>query len=452
MSHNQSVNVRMIVLNVLMAVMEDGEYSDKAIHKALDTYNDMDKRDRSFLTRLSEGTIERCIELDYIIDMYSKTKVRKMKSVIRNILRMGVYQILYMEQIPDSAACNEAVKLAVKRKFINLKGFVNGVLRTISREKDNIKYPDRSNFIRYAMIKYSMPEWIVKRYVNSYGEEKAERILRAYLSEDKAISVRCNISKASVKDICKLLENDGVTVSQGRLSPYALYIENYGRITELEAFKKGLIQVQDESSMLVGSILEAEEGYNIIDTCAAPGGKSIHAADLLKGTGKVISCDLTEAKAKLIMDNVSRNGFNNIEICVSDALVYNKEWEEKADIVIADLPCSGLGVIGKKCDIKYKTREEDIRSLSSIQKNILKNVSGYVKKGGRLIFSTCTIAEEENEENVKWINENLPLKSVSIEEDLPPVLKNITGNEGYLQILPYMADTDGFFISAFIKK
>lgn len=452
MSQNQSVNIRAAVLNVLMAVMEDGEYSDKAVHKALDNIEYLDKRDRAFLTRLSEGAIERCIELDYIINQYSKTKVKKMKPVIRNIIRMGVYQIIYMEQVPDSAACNEAVKLAVKRKFVNLKGFVNGVLRTISREKDNIKYPEKNDFIRYAQIKYSMPEWIVKRYVSSYGEEKTEKILKSYLSENRSICVRCNISKASLEAIRKLLEDDGVKVSQGRFSDYALYLENFGKITELEAFKRGFIQVQDESSMLVGGILEVKNGDNIIDVCAAPGGKTLHAADLLNGTGKVISCDLTELKTKLIRDNVMRNGFENVDVHVFDALVFNEEWENSADIVIADLPCSGLGVIGKKCDIKYKTKEEDIESLSKIQKQILKNVSKYVKKGGRLIFSTCTIAEQENEENVKWIRENLPFSSVSIEEDLPLVLKGVTGENGYLQVLPYMAETDGFFISAFIKN
>lgn len=452
MPQDQKVNVRKITLDVLIDVMENGAYSDKTIHKVLDNHDDMDKRDRAFLTRLCEGTIERCIEIDYVLNLYSKTKVKKMKPVIRNILRMGVYQILYMEQVPDSAACNEAVKLAVKKKFVNLKGFVNGVLRNIAREKEKIKYPDKKDFIRYASVKYSMPEWIVKRYNDSYGEARTEKILLSYLENDKSTCLRCNTSKATVDEIRAMLEKDGVKVSAGKLSDYAFYIEDFGKLTDLKAFKKGLIQVQDESSMLVGRILGQKNGDNIIDVCAAPGGKTLHAADLLAGTGNVISCDLTEAKTRLIRDNVERIGFDNIDIEVHDALIFNKEWETKADILIADLPCSGLGVIGKKCDIKYKTKEEDIKSLAKLQQDILKTVTKYIKPGGRLIFSTCTIAEEENEQNVKWICENLPFEPVSIEELLPNQFKSMTGKDGYIQVLPDMADTDGFFISAFVRR
>ena len=222
-------------------------------------------------------------------------------------------------------------------------------------------------------------------------------------------------------------------------------------MTKLAAFQKGMFQVQDESSMLVGMISGIKKSDTVIDICAAPGGKTLHAADLLAGSGQVLSADLTKEKTDLIQQNCQRLGYQNVSVFQNDALVYKEEWKEKADVLIADLPCSGLGVIGKKCDIKYKTKSEDIKILASLQKEILKNAVSYVKPGGRLLFSTCTIAQEENEKNVAWIQENLPLRLVSIEEDLPEKLQQKTGEKGYLQVLPTMAQTDGFFVSCFEK-
>ena len=244
---------------------------------------------------------------------------------------------------------------------------------------------------------------------------------------------------------------------ESELFGYAFNIDGFDKITDIDAFNNGYIQVQDQSSILAGHVYSVKGDENIIDICAAPGGKTLHAADRLNaaeksGIGNIISCDLTEQKVKLISDNIKRNGFRNISVVKNDALVYKKEWENTADIIIADLPCSGLGVIGKKCDIKYKTKREDIASLSKIQKEILKNVSRYLKKGGQLIYSTCTIAKEENEDNAEWILENLPFEKADISKRMPEKLKKYMTDNSYIQILPDMAQTDGFFVAAFIKK
>lgn len=452
------INVRNLALDVVVDVMDKGDYSDKAIHGALEKHGNLEKRDRAFFTRLCQGTIEYAVQSDYIINLFSKTKVRKMKPVIRGILRMGVYQIMHMDSVPDSAVCNEAVKLANKRKFTNLKGFVNGVLRNISREKDNIKFPEKNNgFCEYASVKYSMPEWIVEYISSLYGEKRAENIFEGFLSADKGISVRCNISKNTPDEIFMMLESQGIQVRKSELFGYAFNIDGFDKITDIDAFNNGYIQVQDQSSILAGHVYSVKGDENIIDICAAPGGKTLHAADRLNaaeksGIGNIISCDLTEQKVKLISDNIKRNGFRNISVVKNDALVYKKEWENTADIIIADLPCSGLGVIGKKCDIKYKTKREDITSLSKIQKEILKNVSRYLKKGGQLIYSTCTIAKEENEDNAEWILENLPFEKADISKRMPEKLKKYMTDNSYIQILPDMAQTDGFFVAAFIKK
>lgn len=446
----QDVNLRKLVLDLIIEIMEKSVFCDKAIHQAFEK-NFLSKRDRSFVMRLTEGTVERCIELDYIINQFSKVEVQKMKPVIRNILRISVYQIFYMDQVPDSAACNEAVKLTIKRKMQNLKGFVNGVLRNIVRNKENITYPSKDDFVRYASIRYSMPDWIVKRFIKDYGKENAECILHSFLKEEDLLSIRCTQSRYTIEQVRKTLEEQGIYVYSGKILPYALGISNYSSLKELRAFQEGMFQVQDESSMLVGEIAGIRQQDIVFDVCAAPGGKTFHAADILRGSGKVLSADLSQDKIALIQENCERLSYENVEILMNDAKVLRKEWIEKADVVIADLPCSGLGVIGKKCDIKYKTSQNDIVALSEIQREILAVVSNYVKPGGRLIFSTCTIAKEENQDNVKWIEQNLPFKRVSIEQKLPKVFQGLTGSSGYLQVLPNMAGTDGFFLSCFQK-
>ncbi len=439
-----SINPRAYVLNIIVEIMENGAYSDKALHDVLDSGVIKDKRDRAFISRLCEGVIERAITLDYIIECFSNVKVRKMKPIIRNVLRMSVYQIFYMESVPDAAACDEAVKLVIKRGYKGLSGFVNGVLRNIIRNKDNIKYSSLS-------VQYSMPEWIVNRFNSEYGEEITKKILNAFLDKNKYTCVRCNLSKAAIVTITDILKAEGVEIDSGKFFEYALNISGYNRLTELKAFKDGLIQVQDESSMLTAAISRIRTNNTVIDICAAPGGKTLHAADILNGTGKVISCDISENKTRLIHNNVKRTGFDNIEICINDALVYRQDWRETADIVIADLPCSGLGVTGKKCDIKYKTKHSDIKALAALQKKILSVAGQYVKPGGRLVYSTCTITPEENIENFQWIKNNLPFVSESIEEVLPKILKNNTGKDGFIQVLPHIAGTDGYFAASFIK-
>lgn len=451
-NNNKNKNIRDFALDIIINVMENGAYSDKALHNVLDSGTITEKRDRAFLSRLCEGTVERVILLDYIIDCFSSVKAHKMKPVIRNVMRMSVYQIFYMEQVIDAAACNEAVKLTIKRGFKGLSGFVNGVLRNIIRKKDSIIYPSITDgFNKYASIKYSMPEWIVEELRTEYGKEIAEKILKSFLSENKCICVRCNLSKASTIKIEEMLKADGVTVNRGNFFDYALNISDYNKITELKAFKDGFIQVQDESSMLTVAISRIKENDTVIDICAAPGGKTLQASDVLNGTGLVISCDISESKIKFIHENIKRAGFKNIDIYKNNALIYKDDWREIADVVIADLPCSGLGVMGRKCDIKYKTKPSDIDDLTTIQREMLKIASQYVKLGGRLIYSTCTITQAENIENFEWIKNNLPFKSESIEELLPEKLKGKTGKNGFIQVLPHMAGTDGYFAASFVK-
>ena len=444
-------STRQLALEAMVSIMDNGEYCDKVLHGILDKYL-LEQRDRAFLMRLVEGTVERCIELDYVIDRYSKLPVAKQKPMVREILRLAVYQIMYMDQVPDSAACNEAVRLACTNHLIPLKGFVNGVLRNVVRFYEDTPYPKVKDEVRHLSVWYSMPEWIVTRFMDQYGFEKTEAILQNFLQEDRGISLRCNLSKASVEEITVSLQRQGVKVESGKLFPQALHIRNYGRLNELEAFEKGWVQVQDESSLIVGAAAPVKESSVVIDVCAAPGGKSIHIADKMNGEGLIRACDLTKDKVSLIRQNLIRTGFHNVKLKKHDAMEFLPEWEKTADVVVADLPCSGLGVIGHKADIKYKTKPQDIKALAEQQRKILQTVHRYVKPGGTLLYSTCTIAPEENERQVEWIQQNLPFEAVSLEDIVPAVANCETAGDGYIQILPDLAGGDGFFLAAFRRK
>lgn len=435
------------ILEILMEVFENGEYSNVAIHNTLIKYQYMDKQNRAFMTRVCEGVIERCIELDYIINQFSKIKVKKMKPVIRNILRMGTYQIIYMNQVPDSAACNEAVKLAQKKGFSNLKGFVNGVLRNISRQKENLPLPQKGDK-EYLSITYSMPEWILDLWLEEFDIDTVEGICKSFF-EQKKTTIRVNTNKTTKENLLDVLQKEEVAVENGSYLPYALKISNYNFLASLKSFKEGLFQVQDESSMLIAACSGIKEGQVVLDVCAAPGGKSTHAAELLNKSGQVFARDLTEFKTEKIEENVARLGLENITVQCQDARILDKDSIEKADVVIADLPCSGLGVIKRKGDIKYKTKKEDIFSLATLQKEILSVVTSYVKPGGVFLYSTCTINKYENLENVKFIVDNFPLELESLIPYLPEKLHKETAKTGYLQLLPGNEDTDGFFLARF---
>ncbi|MCR5203034.1 MAG: 16S rRNA (cytosine(967)-C(5))-methyltransferase RsmB [Lachnospiraceae bacterium] len=444
-------DLRLISLDILLRTMDQGEYYDKVLHEVLKRHSYLEARDRHFITRLTNGVVERAIELDYIISKLSQGD-GKIKPVVRNILRMGVYQIMYMDSVPDSAAVNESVKLAEKKKVAALKGYINGLLRNVVRRGDEVRFPDKKeNEIKYYSVWYSMPEWIVKYMLVHFGD-RTENILRSFYEDSHYTTVRVNTHKASVDEVRESLEGAGVTVKEGDFFDYALKIKGFGRLDEVESFKEGLFQVQDESSMLDGAVSGAKEEMQILDMCAAPGGKSLHLADIMKGTGKIIACDVAKKKVDLIRENLIRTGIHNVKLKKYDSTVLNAEWKEAFDIVVCDVPCSGLGVLKNKSDIKYKLRKKDIEELKEIQQQILKCAVRYVKPGGTLIYSTCTLVQEENEDNMFWLRDNFNLGLVSIEDSLPEKLKGHTGPKGYIQVLPDVAEVDGFFVAKFVKE
>ena len=440
---------RELILEILLEITRDGQYSHIVLRNVLTKYQYLDKKERAFITRVTEGTLEHMIELDYILNQFSKVPVHKMKPVIRTILRSAVYQMKYMDSVPNSAACNEAVKLAVKKGFSNLRGFVNGVLRSVERNLDTIKYPDKSDYLEHLHIRYSVPKWILNQWMAKYDDATVETMLKDFQKE-KPTTIRCNLEHMDKETLKAQLEKEDVCVKEHPYLTYALQISGYDYLSDLPSFQAGAFSVQDVSSMLVAHIANPKPGDRVIDVCAAPGGKALHMAELLKRTGHVEARDLTEYKVGLIRDNIERSGLRNIEAVQWDATVLDEESVETADIVIADLPCSGLGVLGKKTDLKYKMTEETQNELVVLQRNILDTVKKYVKEGAVLLYSTCTIHEEENMGNVRWfLRENPEFELVSIREQLCEELQDYVQETGCLQLLPGVHESDGFFIAKF---
>ena len=480
-------NTRELVLDVLMEVLEKGAYSHQVIRDVLDKYNYSEGRDKAFVKRMAEGTLERLIQIDYILNQFSKVPVSKMKPLIRNLLRMSVYQMLFMDSIPERAVCNEAVKLAGKRGFRGLSGFVNGVLRNIARKREDIVYPDKDlEPERYMSVTYSMPRWLVEMWISAYGRENTSRMLEGLLKEHPVTVRLCEDIGVERKEAWLAgLKQEGVEAEQHAYLANAYRLLHTEGVRNLPGFEEGYFAVQDVSSMLAveisgagtGSLLPEESGADegilvrkpsgqstgsgyrkpedggivAADVCASPGGKSLYMAEKLKGAGKVISRDLTEYKVSLIRDNIERMGCRNIEVQIHDAGILDESLVEQADILLADLPCSGLGVMGKKRDIKYKATQESLAELAALQRKILDVVWQYVKPGGVLVYSTCTVNPGENQEIVEWFTANYPFEREDMSPFLPEALKE-EGREGWLQLLPGIHESDGFFLARLRRR
>ncbi|MDD2972831.1 MAG: 16S rRNA (cytosine(967)-C(5))-methyltransferase RsmB [Lachnospiraceae bacterium] len=443
------LNSRELIMEMLLEITSGREYSHIVIRNVLDKYDYLKTEEKAFMKRVCEGTLERMIQIDYVLNQFSNTKVNKMKPVIRTILRMSVYQILYMDAVPDSAACNEAVKLAERKKFHQLKGFVNGVLRNIARQKEQITYPAKAReIVPYLSVTYSMPEWIVEKWLQEYDGDTVEKILQGLLKEH-GMSIRMDetLSVEEKQQLLEQMKQQGIQVEQHPYLPYAYTLKKVEGVSHLPGFGEGKLTIQDISSMLVCEVAGIQREDKILDVCAAPGGKSIHAACKLRGTGMVYARDLTDYKVALIQQNIDRMAYENIRAEVADALVHQTEYDNYADILYADLPCSGLGVMGKKRDIKYRVTPESLQDITKLQQSILHMVQNYVKPGGTLIYSTCTINRAENEKMVEWFTAQYPFHLESLDPFLTKEIQSETTAKGYLQLLPGVHETDGFFLA-----
>ena len=461
-------NSREIVLDILLSLEREEQFANKLIKAVLDKYDYLSIQEKSFIKRVAEGTIERQLELDYYLDAFSTVPVRKMKPLIRCLMRMSVYQILYMDATPDSAVCNEACKLAGKRKFVNLKGFVNGVLRKIAGQKDSLPLPEKNaQPDLYLSIKYSTPLWLVERWALEYGYEVTERLLEGLL-DVHPVTLRFSTAllEEELEGAVKAIEDCGVCLKRSEYLPYVYTAEHLEGVQSLPGFEKGIFTVQDVSSVLSVEAAGITKKDFVVDVCAAPGGKTILAAEK---ADKVLARDVSEHKCDLIEENIARMQAGNVVVQVFDATVTDEGLIEQEDVLIMEDPCSGLGVIGKKQDIKYHADEESLKNLIALQKQIVESCHKYVKPGGTLLYSTCTINPEENEKMVRWMLDNLPFEPGKLTDYIPKKLleekeeiKRLTKSNARMkdeqvdscsiQLLPGFMESDGFFFARLVKR
>lgn len=467
------MNTRELILDTLLALEQGEEYSHVLIKAVLDKYDYLGARDKAFIKRVTEGTLERKLEMDYYLDHYASLPAKKMRPLIRCLMRMSVYQLLYMDAVPDSAVCDEACKLAAKKGFRNLKGFVNGVLRRIAKEKDSLPLPDWDrNPGEYLSVKYSMPEWLVELWTEEYGGEITRRILEGLL-EIHPVSLRFSslMPEPEREKHCANMEQAGIGLKQSPYLPYVYHAERAEGLGNRKEFLEGACMVQDVSSALAVEAAGIREHDFVVDVCAAPGGKSILAAEKAS-EGRVLARDVSEEKLALIEENIARMGVQNLRAEVFDGRVTDEALKGKADVVLLDVPCSGLGVIGKKRDIKYRVSREQFVGLEELQRQIVRASAGYVKPGGTLLYSTCTIHRGENEDMVRFITGELGFEPVSLENVLPEAVladkRELLGalrragkepgcltedeRAACIQFLPGYMDSDGFFMARFRRR
>lgn len=444
-----SNNPRQLALKVLVDINKKDAYSNIELNKI---GKGLDPRDENLIRELVYGVIENRLYLDHVITKASKIRLKKLHPHILDIVRMGLYQIIFMDRIPDSAAVNESVKLAKKYGHRGSVGYVNGILRAIIRDKDRFTHIDKEDMVSYISIKYSHPEWMVKRWIGEFGLDFTESLCKAN-NERPLLNIRVNSLKISRQDLKARLEEKGMTLKEGQYARDCLIIQEAQNITGLQEFKEGLFTIQDESSMLVGQIMDPREGSTLLDVCSAPGGKATHMAQIMGNKGLVISRDIYQHKLSLIRENSKRLGIDILKVENHDALERDEELVGKVDYLLIDAPCSGLGLIRRKPEIKWQRREEDIAALSRLQYDIISNVKDYIRLGGNLVYSTCTIEKDENINLIKRFLEESPnFKLVSLENSLDHKDKLANLKDGYLELYPHIHGTDGFFIAKMIKE
>lgn len=449
-------SAREVALKVLYQIEEQDAYANLVLGKAIGQ-GQLSPLDRGLATELVYGVTRSRNTLDWILEKFVISGLGKLTPWIRNILRLGVYQLFYLEKIPVSAAVHESVNLAKKYGHPGTVKLVNGVLRNVLRKKATLIYPGLDdNPVEHISLKYSHPAWLVKRWLNVYGIEDTVKMCR--LNNQPAVnSIRTNTLQVTRQDLTRELEKENVSCQNSSLCPEGLIIAGFKSLEDLPAFQAGHFLLQDEASMLVSHVVHPQTGQFIIDACAAPGTKSTHLAQLIRDQGKIIACDIHPHKLGLIEQNCTRLGLKSIETRLLDARNLGEVFPEQADCVLVDAPCSGLGVLRRRPDARWKKSPEQIEELSKLQLAILNSAGQCLKPGGVLVYSTCSLAPEENTEVIsEFLRQNsrfhreqilghLPFKP-DREEDLA------TAQAGYLQFLPHLHGTDGFFMCRMRRK
>ena len=438
-------NARQVAFEALLKVHKDGAYSNLVVDSLLKEHPELDERDRAFVCNIVYGTLDRLILIDYNLGLYLNQPVRKLRPELHTILRMGTYQLLFMDKVPSRAAVNESVNLAKVNKSKFAASRVNAVLRRVS--DNGLRLPESSETDpNFLAIKYSCPEWLISLWIDAYGFDNAVALAEKALEAPQVV-IRVNTTKISADELIWKLAEEGVISQKSDFMPDALILSNTGSVDELIAYKEGLFHAQDFASQICCKALDAKEGETVFDLCSAPGGKTFTIAESMNKTGVVRAFDIYQSRVELIKSGAERLGLDNVYAYLSDASIYNENYG-LADKVLCDVPCSGLGIIRRKPEIRFKSRE-DIDNLPELQYRILCNAIKYLKDGGRIVYSTCTLNPKENSEICdRFLQEHPEFSAVKLFPDLP----RYGEDDKYLTLMPHIHSTDGFFVAAFVKN
>lgn len=434
---------RQTAFDILYKIYKDSAYSNLALDSFLDSAS-FSGADRAFVSAIVYGTCERTITIDYQLSLYLNQPLKKLKMQVLTILRMGAYQILFMDKVPVSAAVNESVKLAKNNSAAFASGLVNAVLRKVASA--GLVLPGEENSFLYKSVKYSCPEWMLKLWSDSYGAENSDGIAETSLGAPQTV-IRVNTLKTDCESLMNSLNAKGIFTQKCDIVENALILKKSGSLKELDEYKNGLFHVQDIASQLCCKALNAKDDETVLDICSAPGGKAFTIAEMMSDGGRIIACDIYNSRLSLIKSGAERLGLRSIHTALNDGSVYNKDIP-LADKILCDAPCAGLGVIRRKPEIRFKSAAE-VDKLPEIQYSILTISAKYLKPGGVLVYSTCSLNPKENEDIfTRFISENPDFEPINV---LPDVAR--VGSGGYtLTLMPHIHGSDGFFISAFRRR
>lgn len=431
-------DARRVALDVLQDVTCSDAYASLSLNKRLQESR-MDARDREFVTTLVYGTLEHRMRLDYVLDAHLRD--HKLLPLLRDLLRMSAYQLLFLDRVPEHAVVDEAVKIT-KAMMPHGAALINAVLRNLIRGKEDIRWPEDP--VEYLSVYHSMPRWLVERFIETYGQETAEQIV-AYRQPGHALTVRPNRMRLDAKTLERRMTEKGWQWKPGRV-PEAYQVTGAGEIGRDEDFRNGMFSIQGESSMLAVQAVAPRNGWKVLDACAAPGGKSAYLAELMQGTGRVFAWDLHAHRVELIRGTIRRLGLENVRPAERDASVYRQDMEQSMDAVLIDAPCSGLGVMLDKPDVKYRQTPEGVAALTEIQRALLDTCCRYVRPGGILVYTTCTILPEENAGQIRAFLDRHPEFTL----DARPI-GGFAPQEAGLQLLAHREGMEGFYIARMIR-
>ena len=444
-------SARSVALQILLQVELKQAYSNLELNAALNKLS-LDRRESGLVTELVYGTISRLNTLDWMANQLLKKPIHTLEPWVRNLLRVSIYQLQYLERIPDRAIVHEAVEEAKKRGNAKIAGFVNGVLRNVGRSKEQLQIPKQGPKFKRIALGSSHPEWMVKRWLSFFGEQ--DTIAMCEINNTAPMmSIRCNLLKTDREQLTRMIEQQlpEAEWERSKLAPDGILLSHGGQIVHSQLFKEGYCTIQDESSMLVAYALNPKPGMDVLDTCAAPGGKTTHLAERMANEGRIVALDIHPHKLDLIRQNANRLGTAIIETRSADARELPMDLKSgEFDRILVDAPCSGFGVIRRKPDLKWQKSEKDIQEIAEIQYQILEQAVQCLKPGGKLVYSTCTVDPEENSKLVQRFVKEHPFVKLddSLQGDMPEVLHSYFHRSGsYVQILPHYFGSDGFFIS-----